>query len=57
MTQAKLTKETAEIIAEQHNVIVDAKSGMYNHNDAEYGWQAIPEWWIAEIEDTDEKSM
>jgi hypothetical protein len=43
-----MKKNIAEIIEQQKNVSVDAKSEMYTHGDPDedYGWIPIPEAWI-----------
>ena len=41
-----LTKDQAETIATEHNVIVDYTTSQYNQDDTEYGWQPIPEEWL-----------
>lgn len=47
-----LTKEQAEQIEQTHNVIVDARTGMYTTGDRNdtYGWQPVPAEWIKETE-------
>ena len=46
-----MTQEQAEIIAEAHNVYVDAETEQFNIGGGQaavYGWQPIPDEWKAE---------
>jgi ADP-ribosylglycohydrolase len=53
MKKQSLNKDEVNAIEQAHNVYVDAESMQYNVGggyDAVYGWEAIPQEWIEELE-------
>ncbi|MCP3681802.1 MAG: hypothetical protein GY861_03845 [bacterium] len=46
-----MNREQAEILEKKHNVVIDEKGLQWNINDAQYGWEPIPDEWLKELEE------
>ena len=45
----KMTEEQKEYLEQEHNVYIDAETWSFNINDEQYGWRAIPQDWIDDL--------
>ena len=47
----KLIIDEKEEMEREHNVIIDNSCTLFNINDVEFGWRAIPKEWFRTIRD------